>query len=225
MARGMLLEAQLPRYLWTYAVQAAAHIRNCMYHQRTETTPIFLLTGSPPKVSRLHVFGSVCFTYIQEKSKLDPRCRKGIFVGYDKNSPAYLVYHPDTKAVTRNHTVKFTERYPSKSEFKAEDDAADVPLLPNIEYGTGEDLTYVQNDDQNNNTALNQNDNDKDGNNLADIPPIPDVNQSRIPRQRNPPKRFGLDEYACQVDAVYKVSLGYVDQLYKATTFVPTLPR
>ena len=88
MARAMLLEAQLPRYLWTYAVQAAAHIRNCMYHQRTETTPIFLLTGSPPKVSRLHVFGSVCFTYIQEKSKLDPRCRKGIFVGYDKNKPS-----------------------------------------------------------------------------------------------------------------------------------------
>ena len=36
--------------------------------------------------------------------KLDPRSKKGIFVGYDKRSPAYLVYHPNTNKV---ECVKF----------------------------------------------------------------------------------------------------------------------
>lgn len=46
-------------------------------------------------------FGSVCYTYKQlEKGKLDPRCEEGIFVSYDKNSPAYLVYYPEKEKVT-----------------------------------------------------------------------------------------------------------------------------
>lgn len=40
-----------------------------------------------------------------------PGSRKGIFVGYDKSSPAYLVYSPELYSVTKHHTVKFTERY------------------------------------------------------------------------------------------------------------------
>lgn len=51
-------------------------------------------------------FGSVCYAYRQNKKKLDSRCEKGIFVGYDKNSPAYLVYYPDTGKVLKNRLVK-----------------------------------------------------------------------------------------------------------------------
>lgn len=46
-------------------------------------------------------------TYKQIKGKLDPRCDPGLFVGYDKNSPAYLVYHPDTEKVQKHRLVKF----------------------------------------------------------------------------------------------------------------------
>ena len=38
---------------------------------------------------------------------MDKRSEKGIFVGYDKGSPAYLVYFPETKKVKKVRCVKF----------------------------------------------------------------------------------------------------------------------
>ncbi len=42
-----------------------------------------------------------------KKYHLLPRCEKGIFVGYDKNSPAYLVYHPDCGKIMKHRLIKF----------------------------------------------------------------------------------------------------------------------
>ena len=39
----------------------------------------------------MHVFATTCFCYVQNKTKLEPRWEKDIFVGYDKQSPAYLI--------------------------------------------------------------------------------------------------------------------------------------
>ena len=51
----------------------------------------------------------VCYSYVQHKTKLDPRSKRGIFVGYDKESPAFLIYYPDLKKVMRCRCVKFTD--------------------------------------------------------------------------------------------------------------------
>lgn len=112
MARCLLLDAKLPKELWTYAVMTAAYIRNRCYNPRTKQTPFYLLTGRKPDLSNMHVFGTVCFAYEQNKTKLDARCKKGIFVGYDKCSPAYLVYHSDTNEIRRCRCVKFTDIKP-----------------------------------------------------------------------------------------------------------------
>ena len=56
-----------------------------------------MLTGKKPNLSRMRVFGSVCYTYKHDKKKLDSRCEKGVFIGYDKYRPAYLVYYPVLK--------------------------------------------------------------------------------------------------------------------------------
>jgi len=57
------------------------HIRatdvNC---QRIGKTPYESLTGKKPNISKMSVFGTTCFAYIQNKTKLDPRSEKGIFV-------------------------------------------------------------------------------------------------------------------------------------------------
>lgn len=45
--------------------------------------------------------------HTNNKKKLDSRCEKGIFVGCDKNSPAYLVFYPDSGKVIKNRLVKF----------------------------------------------------------------------------------------------------------------------
>ena len=113
MARSMIIESGLPQSLWTYAVMASAHVRNRMYCQRIKGTPYHLLTGKKPAISKLHLFGSVCYAYEQQKKKLDPRCSEGLFVGYDKYSPSFLVYFPRTNTIGKYGTVKFTERFPS----------------------------------------------------------------------------------------------------------------
>ena len=84
MARCFLIESKLPRNLWTYAVMAAAYIRNRCFHQRTQQTPFFLLTKKIPDVSQMHTFGSICYPFQEKTKKLDPRSKKGIFVGYDR---------------------------------------------------------------------------------------------------------------------------------------------
>ena len=55
--------------------------------------------------------GSVCYGYVQQTKKLDDRAKQGIFVGYDKTSPAYLVYFPDSQTVKRIRCVSFTDRF------------------------------------------------------------------------------------------------------------------
>ena len=107
MARCMLLESQLPKELWPYAVQTAAVVRNRCFNNRTRQTPYFMLTGRGPNVSRMQKFGTVCYSYRQDGKKLDSKAAKGIFIGYDKNSPAYMVYYPDSRKVMKNRLVRF----------------------------------------------------------------------------------------------------------------------
>ena len=89
MTRYLLLESNLPKYLWSYAVKVASYIRNRCYNPRTGKTPYESLTGLKPNLSNMHIFGCTCFAYVQDKKKLDPRSKEGIFVGCDSESPAY----------------------------------------------------------------------------------------------------------------------------------------
>ena len=65
MARCLLLEANLPKFLWTYAVMTAVYIRNRCFNSRLEKTPYEALTGKQPNLSKMHVFGSPCYVYVQ----------------------------------------------------------------------------------------------------------------------------------------------------------------
>ena len=116
MARCLLIDAELPKQFWTYAVMTSAHIRNRCYNPRIGKTPYECLTGIKPNLSNMHVFGSVCYAYVQNTTKLDPRAEKGIFVGYDRSSPAFLVYCPQAKTVRKVRCVKFTENFDNVDE-------------------------------------------------------------------------------------------------------------
>ena len=72
------------------------HIRNRCFNDRLGKTPY-----------NMHVFGAVCYAYVQGSKKLEPKSKEGIFVGYDKNSPTYLVYYPESMKVERVRCVKF----------------------------------------------------------------------------------------------------------------------
>ncbi len=59
------------------------------------------------------IFGLTCFCYVHNKKELELHSEKGIFVDYVKQSLAYLIYFPETKAIKRVRCVKFTDFYDS----------------------------------------------------------------------------------------------------------------
>ena len=107
MARCLLVMSELPKFMWTYAVMASTYIRNRCYNPRLEKTPMEAFSGRKPNISHMHVFGSVCYALVQSPKKLDARAQEGVFVGYDRGSPAYLVYFPENQEVKRVRCVKF----------------------------------------------------------------------------------------------------------------------
>ena len=125
MGRCLLIQAKLPQELWPYAVMAAAYIRNRCFKKRIQQTPYFVMTGRKPNLAHMRVFGSVCYAYKQMKKKLDPRCEKGIFVGYDRLSPAYLVYFPETGKVMKHRVVKFVSTTPVSASTSAVNEPTD----------------------------------------------------------------------------------------------------
>ena len=84
----------------------------------------------------MHIFGTVCFAYIQEKKKLDDRAEKGIFVGYDKGSPAYLIYYPiisrDVPCQTELQTVEGKKQGVAISPINEQPGNAQVPVSQGV---------------------------------------------------------------------------------------------
>lgn len=120
MARCMLIESQVPKELWTYAVQTAFVVRNRCFNNRTKQAPYFMLTGRRPNLARMQKFGSVCYAYRQNRQKLDSKGNRGIFVGYDKNSPAYLVYYPSSAKVQKHRLIKCVTPTAAEQETQTE---------------------------------------------------------------------------------------------------------
>ena len=133
MARCLLVESGLPKNLWTYAFRMATYIRNRCFNNRTGQTPFETLTGNKPDLSNMWIFGSECYAYKHNHGKLDSRCEKGVFVGHDTNSPAYLVYYPSTGRVIKHRLVTFLEN-------------KDVGLSQNVYTQTNSDLIHLDQD-------------------------------------------------------------------------------
>ena len=73
-------------------------------------TPLEAMTDKKPNLAKMHTFGKACFAMVQNPKKLSDRAEKGIFVGYDKRSPAYLVYFPQIENVKKVRNVKFQNK-------------------------------------------------------------------------------------------------------------------
>ena len=110
MARCLLIDANLPKKFWNYAIRTAAYIRNRSYCSRLGKTPYEALTNKEPDLSNMNLFGCICYAYVEIKKKLDARSEQGVFVGYDPLSPAYLVFFKDSDEIKRIRVVKFFKK-------------------------------------------------------------------------------------------------------------------
>ena len=224
MARCLLLESNLPKSLWTYAVMTATQIRNRCYNSRTGKTPYESLTGIKPNLSGMHIFGTVCYAYEQNQRKLDPRCTKGVFVGYDKYSPAYLVYLPTRGTVKKVRCVKFTDKFPTEEPSKWMYDIGERQYggengVENADENADENLVEAAenidenlvNDDENNVGEHFENAENVDENLLNDV--ANDSEERRYPVRLHRKPGY-LNEYVTDVNCV-------VDYCYNIATDAP----
>jgi hypothetical protein len=93
----VLNEKNLPNYFWAEAIAIIVYIMN--------QTPTIVVdgmtleekfTGKKPYVSHLRVFGYIAYVHVldEKKSKLDPKAKKCIFIGYSLEQKGYRCFNP-----------------------------------------------------------------------------------------------------------------------------------
>lgn len=111
--RSMLNESGLPKAFWAEAVNTAVYLIN-----RTPSAgikneiPEEFWSKTVPQFDHLRKFGCVCYHHSDEE-KLQPRAKKGIFIGYPAGVKGYKVWSLEDKRsiISRNVTFKEDECY------------------------------------------------------------------------------------------------------------------
>ncbi len=113
LARAMRIAADLPVFLWEYAVAHTAYVRNRAYSSAIKvTTPYERWYRRKPDVTHLRAFGALVWILLQGQSKLpkmEPRSKRRALVGYDDGSRSVLYYNADTHKVLTSRNFQFLD--------------------------------------------------------------------------------------------------------------------
>ena len=104
---ALLADADLAKGFWGYAFLTVAYVRNRVWHSGANCIPFQRVSGAGPDLTNLRVFGCPAYVHIESsrRKKLDPKARKGIFVGYVVDSPVYLVYNPAARSLSAHRML------------------------------------------------------------------------------------------------------------------------
>jgi len=108
--RCMLSNAGLGRKFWAEAVTYAQHLINRLPSSAIDgKTPLEVWSGKPATdYNSLHVFGSTAYYHVVE-SKLDPRAKKALFMGFNPGVKGYRLWCLEAKKTIISRDVTFDE--------------------------------------------------------------------------------------------------------------------
>jgi hypothetical protein len=140
-ARCMLSGVGLGQEFWAEAVGTACYLVNRSPSSALDDkTPQEVWTGKEPSLTHLKVFGCDAYVHVpkENRSKLDKKAEKCIFIGYKDGLKGYKLWNPETKKVVYSRDVVFREmkdvvkqealpskEEPEKIEFDLKDDESD----------------------------------------------------------------------------------------------------
>ena len=112
LARAMLISSGLPTFLWDEAASHANYLRNRAPTRALQgITPYEAWTGKKPDVGHLREFG--CDVWVLDesnnRSKLDPKSKKMVFVGFMDGPKAIRYYDAKTRSIKVSRNVAFNE--------------------------------------------------------------------------------------------------------------------
>jgi hypothetical protein len=98
-----------------------------------------VFSGTKPEVEHLRIFG--CPVTKENRTKMEPLGKKGVFVGYNENSKAYKIYVPDQRQIELSRDVTFHEEVTFKKSRELQQESEAVqPTSPSSENEESDDL-------------------------------------------------------------------------------------
>lgn len=113
LARSAIHAQDLNENLWAEAVNYAVFTLNQTgTSSLKDKSPAELWFGCRVDVRKLRSFGCECYVLIQDhkRAKTEKKSQKGIFVGYDLDSPCYGIYLSEERDIICSDNVIFNEK-------------------------------------------------------------------------------------------------------------------
>jgi hypothetical protein len=196
-ARSMLSNAKLQQELWAEAVLTTCYLIN-----RSPSTainckiPEEVWTGHSCDYSNLRIFGCDAYALISkdQRSKLDPRSKKYVFVGYGDGVKGYILWDPTSHKLIISRDVVFDESSLIKSDLvDVEVRQEHVPQVQQIQLETQPSSEKEEHEEV-------PEEEDEDAENIQETVDMPQPSLRRSTRVRNPPTRY--DDYVSSVALV-----------------------
>jgi hypothetical protein len=95
--KAMMFDEDLPNSLWAEATSIVMYISNrCPHVILKDKIPEEVFSWIKPEVGHLRIFGCPMYIHVpkEKRTKMEPSCKKGVFVGYSENSKDYRIYVP-----------------------------------------------------------------------------------------------------------------------------------
>jgi hypothetical protein len=108
----MMHDQNLPMIMWAEASMTTVYIQNMSPHKILKNmTPKESFTRVKPRVGHFRIFGCSVYFHVpkEKRTKLDPSCIKGTFMGYSESSKAYRIYIPSQRQIEVSRDVTFEE--------------------------------------------------------------------------------------------------------------------
>jgi len=110
--RALLFQSKLPKQFWSYAILHATYIINTIPSTLLKNkSPYLLLYNHAPNLHDLKVFGSLCYasTLQSHRTKLAPRARKCIFLGYKHGVKGVVLFDLSNREIFISRNVTHYE--------------------------------------------------------------------------------------------------------------------
>jgi hypothetical protein len=119
--RSMLSGVRLGQEFWAEAVGTTCYLGNRSPSSTLDdTNPHEAWSGKKPSLQHIRVFGCDAYVHVpkENKSKLDKKVEKCIFIGYKDGVKGYKLWNPKTKKTVYSRDAVFREvKDVSKHEF------------------------------------------------------------------------------------------------------------